>query len=70
MDQIASDDGRRTVEQTRVIEIGTLRRAGYVGRPAANWWKWRDKAYAAGIWPSNWEDGCIHADDRVSQSGT
>jgi hypothetical protein len=27
-----SGDGRRTVEQTRVIEIGTLRRAGYVGR--------------------------------------
>jgi hypothetical protein len=34
--------GRRTVEQTRVIEIGTLRRAGYVGQPARNWWKWRD----------------------------
>ena len=44
-------DGHCTVEQTRVIEIGTLRRAGYVGRPARNWWKWRDKAFAVGIAP-------------------
>jgi hypothetical protein len=22
-----------------IIDIGTLRRAGYVGKPARNWWK-------------------------------
>jgi hypothetical protein len=41
--------GRPTVEQTRVIEIGTLRRGGYVGKPARNWWTSRDKAYAVGF---------------------
>ena len=59
---------RRTVEQTRTIEIGTLRRAGYVGRPASNWWKWRDKAYAAGLWPSHWEDGLIRLPNQIVQT--
>jgi hypothetical protein len=27
-------DGRRTIERTRVIDIGTMRRAGFVGRHA------------------------------------
>jgi hypothetical protein len=58
-------DGRRTVEQTRVIEIGTLRRAGYVGKPASNWWKWRDKAYSAGIWPSHWRNGYIELPKQI-----
>jgi transposase InsO family protein len=39
---------RRTVEQTRVIEIGTLRRVGYVGKPARDWWKWRYTANVPG----------------------
>ena len=59
---------RRMVEQTRTIEIGTLRRAGYVGRPASNWWKWRDKAYAAGLWPSHWEDGLIRLPNQIVQT--
>jgi len=58
-------DGRRTVEQTRVIEIGTVRRAGYVGRPAVNWWKWREKAYQAGFRPSHWKDGRIELPNQV-----
>jgi len=61
-------DGRRTVEQTRVIEIGTVRRAGYVGRPASNWWKWRYKASDAGIWPKSWHDGFIHLPNQILQT--
>jgi hypothetical protein len=57
--------GRRTVEQTRVIEIGTLRRAGYVGRPASNWWKWRYKANDLGIWPESWHGGFIHLPNQI-----
>jgi hypothetical protein len=53
-------DGRRTIEQTRVIEIGTMRRAGFVGRHARDWWKWRWKANEQGIWPKSWRDGFIY----------
>jgi hypothetical protein len=58
-------DGRRTVEQTRTIEIGTLRRAGYVGRPANNWWKWRYKANDVGIWPKSWHGGFIQLSNQT-----
>jgi hypothetical protein len=58
-------DGRRTVEQTRVIDIGTIRRAGFVGKPARNWWKWRDKAYDAGIRPTYWNRGLIELPNQV-----
>jgi len=61
-------DGHCTVEQTRVIEIGTLRRAGYVGQPAPNWWKWRYKANAIGIWPSRWGDGFIQLPNQTLQT--
>jgi hypothetical protein len=53
-------DGRRTIEQTRVIEIGTMRRAGFVGRHARDWWKWRWKANEQGIWPKSWRAGFIY----------
>jgi hypothetical protein len=54
-------DGRRTVEQTRCIDIGTLRRAGYVGKPARNWWEYRNKAYRVGIHSDSvkWGDGYV-----------
>jgi hypothetical protein len=58
-------DGRRTVEQTRVIDVGTLRRAGYVGQPARDWWKWRFRANRLGIWPKSWEWGFIHLRNQV-----
>jgi hypothetical protein len=61
-------DGRRTVEQTRVIDIGTLRRAGYVGKPESNWWKWRNKASAVGIRPSRWKDGFIRLPNQILQT--
>jgi hypothetical protein len=49
----------QTVEQTRTIEIGTLRRAGYVGKVPRNWWNWRNKAYAMGIQPVHWGEGYV-----------
>jgi hypothetical protein len=52
-------DGRRTIERTRVIDIGTMRRAGFVGRHARDWWKWRWKANEQGIWPKSWRNGFI-----------
>jgi hypothetical protein len=58
-------DGRRTVERTRTIEIGTLRRAGYVGKPERNWWEWRYKANDLGIWPKSWRDGFIHLSNQI-----
>ena len=58
-------DGRRTVEQTRVIDIGTMRRAGFVGRHARNWWKWRSKANAQGIRPKSWRDGFIYLPNQT-----
>ena len=60
--------GRRTVEQTRSISIGTLRRAGFVGQPARNWWKWRWKANDVGIWPKHWRGGLIHLTDQILQT--
>jgi hypothetical protein len=50
---------RRTVEETWTIDIGTLRRAGYVGEPAPNWWKSGDKLCVLGFWPKTWRDGWI-----------
>ena len=49
-------------------EIGTLRRAGYVGQPAPNWWKWRYKANAIGIWPSRWGGGFIQLPNQTLQT--
>jgi hypothetical protein len=57
--------GRRTVEQTRVIDIGALRRAGYVGQPARNWWKWRYKANDLGICPKSWRGGFIQLPNQI-----
>jgi hypothetical protein len=48
-----------------VIEIGTLRRGGYVGKPARNWWTSRDKAYAVGFWPSHWKGGRIELPNQI-----
>jgi hypothetical protein len=58
--------GRLSGRQT--IEIGTLRRAAYVGRPAANWWKWRNRAYSAGIRPVHWSSGRIELPNQILQT--
>src|SRR5271154_6885820 len=54
--------GRRTVEQTRSVDIGDLCRAGYVGKPPANWWVHRSKLDCAGIHPQQWNDDAIGLD--------
>jgi hypothetical protein len=56
--------GRRTVEQTRSVDIDELRRAGYVGKPRATWWVHRQRLYRAGIRPSNWQDTSITLDGQ------
>jgi hypothetical protein len=48
-----------------VIDIGALRRAGYVGQPARNWWKWRYKANDLGIWPKSWRGGFIQLPNQI-----
>ena len=60
--------GRCTVEQTLTIDIGMLRRAGYVGKPAPNGWKSRDKLYALGFWAKSWRDGHIELPHQVLQT--
>jgi hypothetical protein len=60
--------GRRTVEQTWTIDIGTLRRAGYCGKPAPNWWKSCDKLYVLGFWPKTWRDGWIELPYQTLQT--
>jgi len=60
--------GRRTVEQTWTIDIGTITRAGYVGKPAGNWWVWRDKAYVLNIRPKTWRDGWLRLDNQTLQT--
>jgi Ku protein len=47
-----------------------LRRAGYVGKPAANWWKSRDELYVLGFWPKTWRDACIELPHQVLQTRT
>jgi hypothetical protein len=60
---IASSSGRSVTgpqyvaASVHVCDIGTIRRAGYVGRPARNWWKWRYRANDVGIWPNSWRMG-------------
>jgi len=49
----------RTVEQTRSIDIGTVGRAGFVGKPAHNWWVARDRLWDLNVRPTRWRDGLI-----------
>jgi hypothetical protein len=53
------------VFRRRTKKASTLRRAGYVGRPEPNWWKWRNRADALGIWPKSWRDGFIHLPNQI-----
>ena len=51
--------GRRTVEQTRAIDVNTLRRAGYIGKVPGNWWVYREAMYRAGVCPKHWSDDAV-----------
>ena len=56
--------GRRTVEQTRSVDIEALRRAGFVGKPRATWWVHRQRLFREGIRPTHWNDNAITLDSQ------
>jgi hypothetical protein len=58
-------NGRRTVEQTRSVDIRDLRKAGYVGQAAGNWLDERNKLFCAGIQPTHWNDAAITLDGQT-----
>jgi hypothetical protein len=47
--------GRRTVEQTRSIEIGALQRDGYFAAPRQGWWIWRREGEITGTARIEWD---------------
>jgi hypothetical protein len=58
--------GRRTVEQTRSVDIDALRRAGYIGKPRSTWWVHRQRLSREGIRPTHWSNnGTITLDDQT-----
>jgi hypothetical protein len=57
--------GRRTVEQTRSVDIRDLRKAAYVGRASGNWLEARNKLFCAGIQPRHWNDAAITLDGQM-----
>jgi hypothetical protein len=57
--------GRRTVEQTRSVDIRDLRKAAYVGPPLGDWLAARNKLFRAGIQPRHWNDAAITLDGRT-----
>ena len=61
----SSGYGRRTVEQTRSIDINQLRRGGYVGKPPSNWWVTRNELYKVGFRPKHWNDNAITLDHQI-----
>jgi hypothetical protein len=56
--------GRRTVEQTRSVDIRELRKAAYVGKPSGNWLEARNKLFRAGIRARHWNDEAITLDGQ------
>jgi hypothetical protein len=58
-------NGRRTVEQTRSIDIRNLRQAAYVGEAAGNWLDARNKLFCAGIRPKHWNNAGITLDGQT-----
>ena len=57
--------GRRTVEQTRSVDIRDLRKAAYVGEASGNWLDTRNKLFRAGVQPRHWNDGAITLDGQT-----
>jgi hypothetical protein len=57
--------GRRTGEQTRSIDIRSLRKAAYVGDAAGNWLNARNELFCAGIRPKHWSDTAITLDGQT-----
>jgi hypothetical protein len=61
--------GRRTVEQTRSVDIRDLRKAAYVGEASGNWLEARNKLLCAGIQPRHWNDEAITLDGQTLTVG-
>jgi hypothetical protein len=57
--------GRRTVEQTRSVDIRDLRKAAYVGEAEGNWLDARNKLFCAGVQPKHWNDAAITLDGQM-----
>ena len=57
--------GRRTVEQTRSVDIRDLRRAAYIGEATGNWLAARNKLFCAGIRPKHWDDASVMLDGQA-----
>jgi hypothetical protein len=57
--------GRRTVEQTRSVDIRDLRRGAYLGQPSGSWWAVRNKLFCQGIQIRHWNDSAITLDNQV-----
>ena len=58
--------GRRTVEQTRSVDIDALRRAGFIGKPRSTWWVHRQRLSREGIRPTHWSNnGTITLDGQT-----
>ncbi len=58
-------NGRRTVEQTRSVDVRELRKAAYVGKAKGNWLNARNKLFRAGIRPKHWNDAAITLDGQT-----
>jgi hypothetical protein len=58
--------GRRTVEQTRSVDIRDLRKAAYVGDASGNWLEARNKLFCEGIQPRHWNDAAITLDGQTA----
>jgi hypothetical protein len=57
--------GRRTVEQTRSIEIGALQRAGYFAASKQGWWIWRREGHITGTAQIDWDGERLTIRDQV-----
>jgi hypothetical protein len=57
--------GRRTVEQTRSIEIGALQRAGYFAAPKQGWWIWQRKDEITGSARIDWNGDQLRIRDQA-----
>ena len=60
-------NGRRTIEQTRSIDVRHLREAAFIGKAVGNWYNARNKLFCAGIRPKHWNDAGVTLDAQTLQ---
>jgi hypothetical protein len=61
--------GRRTVEQTRSLEIGPLQRAGYFAASKQGWWIWRREDEITGTARIEWDGTQLRIRNQVVDLG-